>query len=161
MTRFFPRRKTPLARDTPRARASCLTPSARRSQVHLPPSLFLRVFKVTKNLFSLFYCVVDHHAANPIFEPEKCKAYIAYTCKMCILNNKVRACVVPACYKKHAALEKWARTPLLPQPMMTPPSLCFPSLHCFVQGCIACCCVATLLGTLLPLLFFVKQLGIF
>jgi hypothetical protein len=31
----------------------------------------------------------------------------------------------------------------------------------FVQGCIACCCVATLLGTLLPLLFFVKQLGIF
>jgi hypothetical protein len=70
----------------------------------LPKIYFLRLF--------------DNHVANPIFEPEKCKAYIAYTCKMCILNNKVRA--MPACYKKHAALEKCARVPLLPQPMMTP-----------------------------------------
>ncbi len=58
-------------------------------------SLFFLFCELSLSLRA-FCCIsillrVHHILANPIFEPEKCKAYIAYTCKMCILNNKVRA----------------------------------------------------------------------
>jgi hypothetical protein len=57
-----------------------------------PGFIFFYVFFEIHCFYSVFVALnfMIRGPANPIFEPEKCKAYIAYTCKMCILNNKVR-----------------------------------------------------------------------
>jgi hypothetical protein len=64
-----------------------------------PPQPGTTFASVSSSCFFIFNLSPQHRvmlnltvifSANPIFEPEKCKAYIAYTCKMCVLNNKVR-----------------------------------------------------------------------
>jgi hypothetical protein len=78
--------------------------------------------------FSAYFNSTIRVAANPIFEPEKCKAYIAYTCKMCILNNKVRYAVgtTPFLY---CILGIHFLLPRLPHFIPLIPSSCLSGLH--------------------------------